>query len=105
MAAVMFNNFQLLADHIAVQISRSHQHKKCIYMICKQLNKLIRARSSIIYRYRIGLYGRVNNATRSRAVFFSSKIFTRPKKNTFFTKIYFAESSAIAKIGAFHIRL
>jgi hypothetical protein len=105
MAAMWYNNLQLLVDFLALKIGKSRYHTKCINELCKQLEQLHLQGSTPVFRYRIGLYGRVNNATRSRVMFFSSKNFKKLKRGTYTTKLYFAEARTTAKIGVFHIRI
>lgn len=105
-AAVKFKNIQILADLLAFKLIGQWNHKKIFLWISNQLNHiLLNNLGGNLKTYRIGLYGRINNAPRARAMFFSSKNYSKPNRGTFSSHIYYAESRTTAPIGAFHIRI
>jgi hypothetical protein len=105
-AAVKFKNIQILADLLAFKLIGQWNHKKIFLWISNQLNYiLLNNLGGNLKTYRIGLYGRINNVPRARAMFFSSKNYSKPNRGTFSNQIYYAESRATAPIGAFHIRI
>jgi hypothetical protein len=105
-AAVKFRNIQILADLLAFKLIGQWNHKKIFLWISNQLNYiLLNNLGGNLKTYRIGLYGRINNVPRARAMFFSSKNYSKPNRGTFSNQIYYAESRATAPIGAFHIRI
>jgi hypothetical protein len=105
-AAVKFKNVQILADILAFKLIGQWNHKKIFLWVSNQLNYiLLNNLGGNLKTYRIGLYGRINNVPRARAMFFSSKNYSKPNRGTFSNQIYYAESRATAPIGVFHIRI
>jgi hypothetical protein len=91
---------------LSLKLIGQWNHKKIFIWVANQLNYiLLNNLGGNLKNYRIGLYGRINNVPRARAMFFSSKTYSKPNRSTFSRNIYYAESKSTAPIGAFHIRI
>lgn len=105
-AAVKFRNLQLIIDMLSINLLGKWKHRPMFHQIVAQLNQIISSSfSSNLNNYRLALIGRVNNATRTRTIFFSSDNKKKPNKSNFSNQLYFAETRSTAPIGAFHIKI
>jgi len=104
--AIKFRNLQSLADFLAIRVSQG-EHIKYFYKIRKYLAILeLSGFSGSLLSYRIGLYGRIKNVARTTSLcFFAQQSRFKPTRSTFNSTIHFAETTSIASIGVFNIKI